>query len=407
LRVLGIAALVVLIGFGVFLAATNLWAWYNYSAAEKALQLGDYQRAEKCLDRCLVFWSGNGQVHFWLARTARSLGKYDKAKEHLQKCEELHWSAEGIDLEYALLKAEQGQFTEIEGTLIEWAQKDNEDAAAVLEVLAQVYAKNAQLAQALYWGERFLEHFPNNASALFRIAQIYEVSRNSTASLKYYRRAVETLPDNDKWRQALASALLTFGEPQQALSQFETLRDRGITSKPVLLGLAKCYRETGRKEEAQALVDQLIADGSDDWDVWAERGRLTLPNRYKAEKYFRKAVDLHPYDPITLYNLVLCLRQQDKAKRAEADRLEAKYNQLLEDTKELNMLITQDMSKDPHNPQLVFKIATLLKRLGEEKAAEHWFQKTIELKPTHTGARKALADYYEKIGKKDLAARFR
>ena len=29
-----------------------------------------------------------------MARTARSLGKYDKAEQHLHKCEELNWPAE-------------------------------------------------------------------------------------------------------------------------------------------------------------------------------------------------------------------------------------------------------------------------------------------------------------------------
>src|SRR5262249_47330255 len=144
IRVLIILLLILLIGFGVFLAGINLSAWYNYNAAKEAIATGDYARAEKHLKRCLAFWSGNGQVHFWMARTARCLGKYDEAARQLLKCDELNWPEPAIDLEDKLLRAQRGDFSELEQTLIDLANKDNEDTAAVMEVLAHFYAAHAR-----------------------------------------------------------------------------------------------------------------------------------------------------------------------------------------------------------------------------------------------------------------------
>ena len=131
LHFLAIAVLALLIGFGLFLAGAHLWAWHNYSAAEEALAIGDYQEAEKYLNRCLTFWSGNGQVHYWMARTARALGQFDKARHHLDKCQELDWSPSAIELEETLLRAQQGEFSELEETLIEWAKEDNESSTRI------------------------------------------------------------------------------------------------------------------------------------------------------------------------------------------------------------------------------------------------------------------------------------
>jgi tetratricopeptide (TPR) repeat protein len=175
------------------------------------------------------------------------------------------------------------------------------------------------------------------------------------------------------------------------------------------LGLAKCYRALGRKRESQELLDKLCAANPESWEVWAERGRLALQQgkRELAEKCFRKAVAANPYENTSLYNLYLCLRQKGKAKRAEANQVHARYMRLTKDSTRLNILITQEVSKEPNNPAVTFEIARVLKRLGQEQAAENWLQKTIELRPDHRGARKALGAYYEKIGKKELAARFK
>jgi tetratricopeptide (TPR) repeat protein len=404
-----ILLLCLVIGFGVFLAGTNLWAWYNYQAAKKAIEVGAYQQAEDYLERCLRFWSGNGQVHFWMARTARSLGKFDKAKQHLLKCEDLGWSPEGIDLEETLLRAEQGEFPQLEKTLLEWAEKDTEDTASVLQVLAKLYATNSQLGAASYWGERFLKHSPNNVTALLAMAQIQLMTRNSADALKYYRRAVEIQPDNDQARETLAKALLDLNEPQKALVEFRTLQGRGLHTQAVLLGLAQCYRALGQRDEAQEMLDRLVEQFPKSWQVWSERGRLAYQKRdmREAEECYRRSVDLHPYEHTTVYNLYLCLSQQGPAKRAEADKMAVRHKKLQEDGKRLNDLVVRGMSEHPNSTAITFEIAEILLRTGEEKGGVYWLHKTLQLNPHHSAARKALAAYYEKEGKHDLAAQFR
>jgi tetratricopeptide (TPR) repeat protein len=408
LRGLVVLTLVLLIGFGCFLAGSNLWAWYQFNAAERALDFGAYQEAEQHLDSCLTFWSGNGQVHYWMARAARSLGKYDKAKQHLEKCEELHWSPEAIEVEEKLLRAQQGEFAEVEKDLLSYAEtNDNQDMAPLLEVLAHQYARNSQIAAAVHWGQRFLKYAPKNVNALLAMARIQEATHNTTDALAYYQRAVALQPDNDFAREALAKALLVFNQPQKAIVQYQELKSRGAKSKAILLGLAQAHRALGQKEEAAALLEQLAADYPTAWDVWSERGKLAFDNGHlnQAERCLRKADALHPNDATTLYKLYLCLRQQSRAKRREAEIISARYRRVLDDLKRLDELVIRGAADRPNDAGIHFEVATILLRLGEEKAGVHWLRKTLEIRPYHRGALQALAKYYQKTGKKDLATR--
>jgi hypothetical protein len=85
----------------------------------------------------------------------------------------------------------------------------------------------------------------------------------------------------------------------------------------------------------------------------------------------------------------------------------ARHVQLLKDHARLHQLGTRELSAQPNNPAICFEIATLLTRVGEEKAAQQWFLRTLKLRPNHPGARKGLAIYFDKIGKRDLADKFR
>src|SRR5262249_49789373 len=208
-------------------------AWYNYNAAKEAIATGDYARAEKHLERCLAFWSGNGQVHFWMARTARCLGKYDEAARQLLKCDELNWPEPAIDLEDKLLRAQRGDFSELEQTLIDLANKDNEDTAAVMEVLAHFYAAHARTEAAMYWSNRFLKHCPNNVTALLIMAESYQKGHDAAHALEYYQKAMAIQPDNDICRKALAGALVEFNEPKKALGHFQYLLPHADESNAV------------------------------------------------------------------------------------------------------------------------------------------------------------------------------
>jgi tetratricopeptide (TPR) repeat protein len=406
-RVLTILALLLLIGSGLFLAGANLWAWHHFNAARNALEIGDYAQAEKHLNRCLMVWSGDGQVYLWKARTARCLGNLDQAENYLRKCEDLKWSPEGIDLEEMLLRARRGEFAELEPTLIELTRKDNEDGGVVMEMLANSYARNGQIDAAMYWSNRFLKHSPNNVPALLLLGNGYHLLRvNIPEALKYFRKAVEIQPDNESARRELAGALLDHNEPQQALEQYQELMSRGVHAREVLLGLARSYRALGHGKKAKEIIDELVQDFPQFWEAWNEQGRLALENGnlVTAEVSFRKSLALHPHEPITLYSLYLCLRRKGRAKQAEATECHARYKKLAKDIGRLQELLAHDVSQHPNDPAICFEAATLCIQLGQENTGLHWLQRTLQLQPSHPGARKALAAYYQKIDRKNRAA---
>jgi tetratricopeptide (TPR) repeat protein len=400
-----VAVLLGLIGFGVYLASFSVLGWHYRKAGKKALDMGNYPLAREEFERCLRYSSGNGQVHYWLARTYRNLGEFDRAHEQLEACERLGWSPEGIDLERTLLDAQQGKFAELEDQLKDWARRDNEDTAAVLEVLAMHYAGSYKLAAALHWGEKFLKHAPNNVNAILGMAMLSEQSYDVANSLKYFRRAAQVDPDNDSVRQALAEALLRFKEYRQALEEFERLRPRHSDSPSILLGVARCYRGLGELDKGLPLLEQLAAEHPQSPEILSERGIFAWKAGHKAEaeKWFKRSLKYYPHDTDTLYKLALCLQQQGPKKQREADKYFARKRKVSDDIKRLDELMRLRLAQQPNNVDNYYEVGKLCLKYGQEEKGLYWLQKALSLRPTHTGAHKELAKYYQRKGYKDLA----
>jgi tetratricopeptide (TPR) repeat protein len=401
--------LILLIALGVFLAATNFWAWHNYRAAGQAMHEGDYQSAKTYLGRCLTFWPGDAQAHFWMARTLRWQGRFDEAEEHLQRSENLEWAPSALEMERTLLSAQQGRFDEFEALLISWAKEDNEDTAAVQEVLIHYYAHNSQLDQALNWGRRFLEFYPDHILVLNTMALLHKRLQNSTDCLRCYRRLLELRPRNDEFRESYATALLQFNEPQRAIRQYRHLLSSHPESVTILLGLAHCRRSLGNFDEARRILAPLVSKHPNEGHVLSELGKLRLTEKrpLEAEKWLKKSLAIDPRDKSTLFTLYLCLKQQGKGREHEANKYFALHQQAEKDIKRLAELTGRAIAKDPRNPAIPYEIGIICLRFGDTDNGIYWLKKALEVKPWYGKAHLALAKHYERIGNARLSAKHR
>jgi tetratricopeptide (TPR) repeat protein len=361
------------------------------------MELGDYPQAEIYLKHCLFAWSGNGEVHFYLARCYRLQGKFDQANEELDECRRLNWPAESIELEETLQRSQQGEFAEVENRLLKWADQDNPDAAPVQEILANNYFARQQTSLALYWGERFLEHCPKNVTILILMGRSYLFLSNSSEALKYFRRAVEANPQDDKAKENYASALFTFKEPSKALKYYEDLASKHPDSRVILLGLARCYRALGKRAKCRPILDDLARQYPKDWEILDERGRLAQQEQKYAEavKWLRRAVALHPYDSRMLYALSMCLGKLKNVSKEEIDKTLARRDQVEKILNRLDHLLRQEIVQDPYKPEIYYELAVIYFRINEEKQADNALLRALDFlgrKEKNPSTRNTLLD---------------
>src|SRR5690348_1144580 len=99
----------------------------------------------------------------------------------------------------------------------------------------------------------------------------------------------------------IGNGLIEDSDAQAALPYLEYARQQDANSVDVLTGLARCYYELRRDDEALKLYQDAIAQKSDIWDAQYYLGRIHLENgRYaQAVEPLDNALKLKPEDPDT------------------------------------------------------------------------------------------------------------
>lgn len=398
------ALLLLLLGGG-YLLGRHLWAEYHYRAGREALDRGDFGAAREHLGECLKVWPSSPQVHFLAARAARRGGAYQDAERHLELCQKFGGFTTNVELEWALLRVQQGDLEGVEQQLKASISPDHPDAALVLESLTQGYLKTDRLADALECLTLWLHHHPETVQALLWRGWVLERFHRAEQASADYRRVLEIDPDNKEARLGLGLLLVATNRAREAVGHFERLRDRqGGTA--VLLGLAQCYGELGREEEARRILDDLLSKEPTNARALAERGRvaLALESPAAAETWLRRAITLAPDDREARFHLAQALQRQGK--RDAARQCFADLEQLRADQKRLNALFIE-VARSPHDPRLRHEAGVICLRYNRVDEGLHWLASALREAPDDRAVHRTLADYYEKAGKQDLARQHR
>jgi tetratricopeptide (TPR) repeat protein len=395
-----VVILVPLLGLaaGLALASPHLRAWYHLRAAKADLQAYHNPQAVRHLQTCLRVWPDSPDVLLLSARAARRAGSYPEA----ERCLEKYRQARGVDevgsFEELLLSAER-DVDQAAAACRRRVEQDDPDAPLMLEALARGYMRQYRLGEALFCLDVWLKKQPDNPQALCLKGQFHlDYERSPDRALESYRRALQLDPEHEEARQGLAILLLQTKSYPEAAEQLERLRRSQPDNLRVQVGLAECRMGLGQPDEAQHLVDDVLARQPDNGPALALRGQLALQNgQYaEAETCLRQAISRSPANHQARYSLVLCLVQTGR--KEEAQRCEEELRQLEEDTKRFNEIVTRDLRKDPQDPELHFQLGRLLLRSGSRDEGLRWLHSALRLDPTHAGARKALAEYYEQSG---------
>jgi Tfp pilus assembly protein PilF len=383
----------------------HLWAARHYRAAREALARGDYSQAQQHLARCAKVWFWGAETRLLQARAARLAGEYDRAESYLRDCEELGGSPESIALERDLRRVQQGDLASPEKRLVARVLRGDPDTVLILEVLTPAYLANYRLLDAAECVKRWLEREPDRLRVWTYRAQVYDHLKNPDEVLASYRRIVQLDPDNLQSRLALAGHL-TDVAPQEAVDCFGYVRDRQGDSPSLLTGLARCRLNLGQPGEARRLLDQALAQEPNHWAALSERARLAqqTESTEEAEKWFRRAAEIKPYELDVLHGLHNCLVQAGK--KREAEEVWARVVRVKADLDRVSDL-TRQVAKRPHDPALRYEVGTIFMRNGLEKEGLGWLATALEADPRHAATHQALADYFERTGNADRAAEHR
>src|SRR5262245_2041066 len=158
--------LLALISLAAYLGARHWWRQHEFRAVRQALDRRDFAQARALLARCLDRWPQDAELRLLAAQAARRGGDFAEAEKHLGLCPQFKGDPDGVNLERALLVAQEGDPGRVEGYLPSPAGRRPEEAVLVYEAFAQGYLKTQRLVEALHCLDRWLEHQPDNVQAL-------------------------------------------------------------------------------------------------------------------------------------------------------------------------------------------------------------------------------------------------
>jgi tetratricopeptide (TPR) repeat protein len=404
LLVLGLLLLLTLAGA---LIGCHLWVEYHFHAAQQDANRLQFALAREHLRLCLKIGPRSYRAHYLAAQTARRAGDYEVAEQHLDECQCLVGANPEIRLERALLEVQQGELDGLDAQLHALVDQGHPDTLLILEALTKGFLSTRRFNEALACLKLWLARQPDDTQALSMHAWIYAENHKYPHAIADYEHILRVDPDNEKARLNLADSLLRAKRPYDALPHLERLHDRLSASPAVLAGLARCYQDTGKHQEAKRLYEELLSQQPNHSMALMGRGKVALAEGHpeEAETYLRRAVEVDPSFGEAHYTLYLCLVQAGKTQ--EAERQQAKLREVERDLHRFFELMNKEISQRPQDPKLLCEAGILSLRYGEHKAGLQWLYRALKYDPHYADAHQVLADYYERNGDPGRASQYR
>jgi len=402
-----VLVLLLLVVFGA-LAAVAYWRWDEYRArfawedAEQALGRRDLAAAASHFDRYITLRSSDPAGWFQAARTARRRGQFPDAKRYLAECEQRGGNADAIHLERDLMLVQQGVIGEADVRLRATVGPDHPDAALVLEALARGYSLAERWADARQACELWRSIEPDAPLAWLWGGWVCERMVQVEQAGEFYQRALELAPDDRDVRVAFARLQLRQRNPFAAAPHYEWVLARDADDAEASLGLAQCRIESGRAADAVPLIEHALSRDPTSSLAMALQGRAAMDrgDAAAAERWLRQAVESDPGDAEALHVLILALRAQRKDD--EAAQLARRLDDLQRDLRRLTDLMRMI------GPQLAdagpcCEAGVIALRVGRTRQGLNLLEDALRRKGDHRPVHAALADYYRKSGRLDLA----
>lgn len=229
---------------------------------------------------------------------------------------------------------------------------------------------------------------PDDEDAILLSAQLLENLGRYELAEKAFARID---PDSPSYQSAVlgrAEALRMAGRADEGIALLEELARTYPDQTAVHEALGDALRRQERYEEAAKAYDRAIAlftaDAPEHWATYYTAGIANerIKNWKKAEKYFRKALELQPDQPLVL------------------NYLGYSYVEMGEHLDEALQMIKTAVKKRPRDGYITDSLGWAYFKLGRYEDAVKPMERAVELLPTDTIVNDHLGDVYWAVGRK-------
>jgi Flp pilus assembly protein TadD len=405
---LAVAALLALILAGAGVGGAYLWAAHHLRAARSCAERYHNLEAKEHLEAVLKVWPHDPEALLLAARTARRLEVPEQAVLFLQEYQQVRGKDDPeLFLEQVLVRVERGELDRLAGFCRALVLQDHPSASLVLEAQTRAALRRFRYRDAELAINTWLERRPEDVGALYYRAFLLDqliLQRDAAAA---YRRVLEIDPEHDEARGRLVEVLLQMYTAAEAQEHVEYLRRRRPGDPSLEVSLARCLEQRGQREEAERLLDAVLARYPDHAKALFERAELALRDgdAEAAESWLRRAAAREPGDYKIRYRLYLCLGRNGKTAEARAEQ--RRLDQVRADMDRIQEIAVRKMQEQPHNAALHCEVGLIALRAGAVEEGKRWLHSALKEDPHYVPAHRALAVVYDRTGEPALAAHHR
>ena len=227
----------------------------------------DPEERQALLEKSLAYYDQALQLsphaaHIWNEKgaTLALLGRLDEAEEVYKKSLALDDKFENTYLLLAELYEKEGKTEEMKAILEQGVQKVKRNGQ-LRSYLGVAQARSGDLEGALETTLALVEQNPNDVTSLRNLAILYRDKGEPEEAIRWAERAIQAAGNNPSvvapLRQLIGELYLQMDQPDQALAQYEQLRQLSPEDPAVLTTLVNLYLRLNQVDRAVEVLETL------------------------------------------------------------------------------------------------------------------------------------------------------
>ncbi|MBX3444428.1 MAG: tetratricopeptide repeat protein [Planctomyces sp.] len=373
----------------------------------RSLERGDWAAAREHFQAARAVDPKHGETHFWLARAARKSGDLEVLRTSIENARKHGFrDRERLAREWMLALAETGRIHEVERRLPEMLMRPGEDGPEICSAFVSGYCLRLQFEEALTVLEAWEADYPRDIRPHLHRGRIYAGNEKWPQAESAYARLLEMSPGHAEGLRGLAEAQRGQGRSAEAETTLRELIRRRPEDASGYVHLAELLFDRKDAEQALPLLLKAVElePAKANSRVLLGKTLTALGRTNEAVEQLQPLVDAWPEDFASRYALAMALRGARRAAEAEDHfRTYAELQQSMPRLEELK----RDVRLHPQSPDIRCELGLLVLRHISRSEGVAWLESALQFDAQHAGAHAALAEHYDKIGRRDLAEKHR